>query len=180
MSTPGRGLPKDKKSGKKGKAAKAPPRQLYYGPEEVDTRGVAPIQLLSRRTRTANHTEAVGYKGWSQAPVHRRAPIFSAPQHRNAPVLNAISLLDVNDITVTIPPTQTEAEREEGFRSHWAFRPAPQYMPLRTEAEELRPYIQRMLVSIEERLKRERIAAEEERLRQKAAGKRGKGKGKRK
>lgn len=161
MSTPGAGLQKEGKKGKKGKAAKVPPRQLYYGPEEMDTRGAVPILRITRRARTGNDTTEQGFSGWSQAPKHRSAPVFTAPSHRAAPILDAISLVDLTDIQVNIPPVQSATNREEGFREHWAFRPAPTYIPYKEAAKDMRPYIERMLASIMDRQQREREAAEE-------------------
>jgi len=155
----GRGVPKEGKKGKKGKGVKVPPRQLYYGPEEKDARGNVPIQLISRRVRTAQDSRMTGFYGFSDAPTHRPAPVFKT--HRAAPVLDTISLIDVADVQVVIPPVQTAAEREDSFRSHWAFRPAPVHEPLRSAADDMRPFIERMLASIarKEMLRREEEAA---------------------
>jgi len=162
-----RGLPKDKreKKGKKGK--KPPPRQLYYGLEErPDKRGTVPLGTLGRRLRTANGAGENANVVWCTKPEHR-------------PVLQYDSLSIIDISVQRMPAPQSDAEREEGFNKHWAFRPKLQHPPFKQSTEEMRPFIERMLANITERQRKERLEREAELARQKAAKKK-KGGGKKK
>ena len=72
--------------------------------------------------------------------MHRSAPVFTAPAFRTAPVLGGeITLIDLEGMDIYVPPLQTPDELEDGFRSHWAHRPAPRYAPLKQSARGATP-----------------------------------------
>ena len=105
--------------------------------------------------------DAAGFHGWSQGAIHRPAPIFIAAAQ---PVMGStFSLIDV-DVTVNVPPRPDASEREYAFRRHWAFRPPPKHPPLSKSVSDMRPFVDRMLLSIEQRQWSERMQKEAERL----------------
>ena len=165
------------KGGKgKGKGAKAPPRQLYYGPEERPLRSTSvPTAKLTRRFRMVcgEQMDGQGQVLWWS---HKETPVLDFSDIELAP-------LDAQLRALPSSPSKlwSSAEREANFRSHWAFRPKRTHaLSLRQESADMRPFVERMLEQIAERRRRERLEAEAERLRLKhekkgRKGKKGKG-----